>query len=258
MKGKQKQGMSLDIPEASRDTPNYKPSTPRKTNFLTVGLVSFGVLSFSVFLITRIFPPTSQKLFLSSKATTDFAPSSNLTTNKIENVLGHLPYTEASLEDLISVTSDGRIKLRTKAAKNFLRMQQDARKNGFTLVPISGFRTFNQQEYLFFEVKRRQNEETRKRAEVSAPPQYSEHHTGYAIDIGDGNSPSTHLNIEFENTLLFKWLKKNAAKYSFELSFPPNNIQNISYEPWHWRYVGDAHSLETFFKARNLQKESLQ
>ena len=34
MKGKQKQGMSLDIPEAARDTPNYKPSTPRKTNFL--------------------------------------------------------------------------------------------------------------------------------------------------------------------------------------------------------------------------------
>ncbi len=258
MKGKEKQGMSLDIPEASRDTPNYKLTTPRKTNFITIGLVSFGVFSFSVFLIIRVFFSASQKLSLSSDVTNNITLSPNLITSKIENVLGHLPYTEASPSELSSVTYDGRIKLRKKAAKSFLRMQQDAKENGFTLIPISGFRTFNQQEYLFFEVKRQQNEETRKRAEVSAPPQYSEHHTGYAIDIGDSNSPSTHLNVEFEDTLLFQWLEKNAAKYNFELSFPPNNIQNISYEPWHWRYIGDAHSLETFFKARNLQKESLQ
>ncbi|MFY0608874.1 MAG: D-alanyl-D-alanine carboxypeptidase family protein [Candidatus Atelocyanobacterium thalassa] len=258
MKGKQKQGMPLDIPEASRDAPNHKPTISQRTNFTVIGLVSFGVFGFSIFLIIRIFFSASQKPSFSSNSITKTTPSPNLITSKIENVLGHLSYTEASLSELNSVTNDGRIKLRKKAAKSFLRMQQDAKRNGFTLIPISGFRTFSQQEYLFFEVKRQQNEETRKRAEVSAPPQYSEHHTGYAIDIGDSDFPSTHLNVEFENTPLFQWLRKNAAKYNFELSFPPNNIQNISYEPWHWRYIGDAHSLETFFKARNLQKESLQ
>jgi D-alanyl-D-alanine carboxypeptidase len=50
-------------------------------------------------------------------------------------------------------------------------------------------------------------------------------------------------------------LQNNAAQYSFELSFPENNPQGISYEPWHWRFVGDSHSLETFYKAQQLGKQ---
>ena len=135
-------------------------------------------------------------------------------------------------------------------------MQRDARANGIILTPISGFRTVEQQNYLFFEIQRQRNQNPSKRAKVSAPPNYSEHHTGYAIDIGDGKVPATNLSESFEKTPAFRWLKNNAAKYSFELSFPANNPQNISYEPWHWRYVGDPHSLETFYKARQLPNES--
>ncbi|MEM7758056.1 MAG: D-alanyl-D-alanine carboxypeptidase family protein, partial [Cyanobacteria bacterium P01_A01_bin.40] len=80
---------------------------------------------------------------------------------------------------------------------------------------------------------------------------YSEHHTGYAVDIGDGNAPATHLETDFANTAAFRWLEQNALKYSFELSFPPDNKQGVSYEPWHWRFVGDRDSLETFYKVRN-------
>lgn len=161
------------------------------------------------------------------------------------------------MSELKPVTADGRIKLRTKAAEKFLEMQSDARREGITLVAISGFRTIDDQEYLFFNIKEQRKQETSKRAEVSAPPGYSEHHTGYAVDIGDGNAPATNLNTNFEQTAAFRWLEANAAKYSFELSFPEDNLQGISYEPWHWRFVGDTHSLETFYKAREL-KTNLQ
>jgi len=87
---------------------------------------------------------------------------------------------------------------------------------------------------------------------VSAPPGHSEHHTGYAVDIGDGNNPSTNLQESFENTAAYRWLEANASRYSFELSFPRDNLQGISYEPWHWRFVGDRHSLETFYRVREL------
>jgi len=43
-------------------------------------------------------------------------------------------------------------------------------------------------------------------------------------------------------------LEENAARYNFELSFPEENVQGISYEPWHWRYVGNQESLEIFYK----------
>jgi D-alanyl-D-alanine carboxypeptidase len=147
------------------------------------------------------------------------------------------------------------MRLRKAAAKAFIEMQSDARRSGVILMPISAFRSKATQEKLFFEVKKQRNQQTRKRAEVSAPPGYSEHHTGYAIDIGDGRAPATNLSSSFANTAAFRWLQNNAAQYSFELSFPENNPQGINYEPWHWRFVGDSHSLETFYKAQQLGKQ---
>jgi D-alanyl-D-alanine carboxypeptidase len=38
------------------------------------------------------------------------------------------------------------------------------------------------------------------------------------------------------------------------MSFPKNNRQGVSYEPWHWRFVGDKQSLETFYKAHSMKK----
>lgn len=172
-----------------------------------------------------------------------------------ENLLGHLPYDEASPSELKSITRDGKIKLKASAAQKFKEMQRDATASGVSLFPISGFRSISEQEYLFFQVKEQRGQVTSKRAEVSAPPGYSEHHTGYALDIGDGKTPATNLSRSFEKTTAYQWLKKNAAKYSFELSFIPDNLQGVSYEPWHWRYVGDTKSLETFYKARNLKSK---
>ncbi|MEM8828330.1 MAG: M15 family metallopeptidase [Cyanobacteria bacterium P01_G01_bin.19] len=166
-------------------------------------------------------------------------------------LLGHLPYDVAPPESLEPITSDGRLKMRSAAAKKFIQMQADARAEGINLTAVSAFRTTEVQEQLFFGIKEQRAQDAAKRAEVSAPPGYSEHHTGYAIDIGDANAPSTHVEVEFADTAAFAWLEKNAAKYSFELSFPLDNEQGVSYEPWHWRFVGDRHSLETFYKVRN-------
>lgn len=168
-----------------------------------------------------------------------------------ENLLGHLPYKVADLSSLENITADGRLSLRSTAANKFKQMQADAQAEGVILIPISAFRTVEAQEELFFDVKEQRGQDTTKRAEVSAPPGYSEHHTGYALDLGDGNAPATNLEVTFAETAAFAWLKKNALKYSFELSFPRNNQQGVSYEPWHWRFVGDRDSLETFYKARN-------
>ncbi|NET54338.1 MAG: hypothetical protein F6K09_38790, partial [Merismopedia sp. SIO2A8] len=42
-------------------------------------------------------------------------------------------------------------------------------------------------------------------------------------------------------------LQENALAYGFELSFHGEEDSVVSYEPWHWRFVGDRHSLETFY-----------
>ena len=168
-----------------------------------------------------------------------------------KGLLGHLPYDVVSESELEAISADGRLKMRSAAAKKFRQMQAAAKADGVILTPISAFRDDRTQEQLFFSVKEQRVQNAAQRAEVSAPPGYSEHHTGYAIDIGDGNAPATNLETDFANTAAFRWLEQNALKYSFELSFPPDNKQGVSYEPWHWRFVGDRDSLETFYKVRS-------
>ncbi len=168
------------------------------------------------------------------------------------SVLGHFAHQEAPLDQLegVGIYHGREIQLRRNAAQPYREMSAAALAAGIRLVPISGFRSIADQEFLFFQRAQAQSLRPQQRAEVSAPPGYSEHHTGYAIDIGDGSAPQTDVEVSFEQTPAFGWLVANGARFGFELSFPRDNAQGISYEPWHWRYVGDRHSLETFYQAR--------
>ncbi len=251
-----------EIPVALREANKTVKSNSISTSRVNIAVIGtlVGLLALILFLFSR--NPQSPQVNVPSPAETvnntasvisdKFAEESNNQEKIPDNILGHLVYEEAPQMELKAVTRDGGIKLRQKAADKFLQMQKDARAQGVILAPISGFRSIKDQEYLFFQIKEQRKQPTSKRAEVSAPPGYSEHHTGYAIDIGDGNAPATNLNTSFEKTSAYKWLSQNAPKYSFELSFTPDNLQGIIYEPWHWRFVGDTHSLETFYKARQL------
>jgi zinc D-Ala-D-Ala carboxypeptidase len=173
-----------------------------------------------------------------------------------DSLLGHFRYTEAPDQSLQRI--DGGRKLRTTAVTPFKSMVAAARAAGVNLTTISAFRSVADQEKIFFEIKAQRKQAAQKRAEVSAPPKFSEHHTGYAVDLGDATSSASDLKPEFENTAAFKWLQANAARYSFEMSFPRGNLQGVSYEPWHWRYVGDSDSLETFYRAKKVPSNSPQ
>ena len=70
------------------------------------------------------------------------------------------------------------------------------------------------------------------------PPGYSEHNCGLAADL---NSPEhTTLDTGFADTAAFRWLCENAEQYGFILRYPKEaeSVTGITYEPWHWRYVG--------------------
>jgi len=172
-------------------------------------------------------------------------------TDSPPDLFGHYAFNEAPAQKLrtISRASDGyEIRLHEAAAKSYLQMESEAKADGVDFVVISGFRSIPEQQELFFEISKQRNQTPAQRAKVSAPPGHSEHHTGYALDIGDAAVPSANLSTNFEKTAAFQWLQSNAAKYGFEMSFPPNNPQGVMYEPWHWRFVGDEDSLATFYK----------
>lgn len=251
-------GAGDDIPAALRDTPDAPPKVRVQPLVLVVGgVVGFVLLAiFSGFLFCVTAPKKTAKSLptpVSSPVTTEAGNSVNSISSNTDTVLGHLAYPEAPESELVAVSRDGRIRMRKAAAEKFQAMVQAARSAGVTLVPISGFRSVKEQEQLFFGVGAQRNQTPAERAALSAPPGHSEHHTGYAADIGDGAVPATNLQANFDHTKAYQWLQANAARFGFEMSFPKDNPQGVSYEPWHWRFVGDRDSLEMFYKAKNLK-----
>ena len=163
--------------------------------------------------------------------------------NHSHRILGHLPYNEIPKEKLVLIEPN--IEVHIDMRDSLLNMREEAKKDGIYLVFLSGYRSINLQNNIFYSLKSIRNQEAAERARVSAPPGYSEHSTGFAIDIGDATQRGTDFETEFENTDAFRWLKKNAAKFHFKLSFNKNN-KYIDYEPWHWRYEGSIEALKVF------------
>lgn len=259
-------GSAEDIPAALREGSSQVPARRWRRVWLVAGLMGLGAMAlFAGFLFATLSDPGSKGVTAKNNKNTP-SESTPTTRSSVDSAKtepdivlgksGHFAYKEAPPQDLQSITADGRMKLRKAAAQKFQQMAAAARAQGIILVPISGFRSVSEQQYLFFDVKAQRGQGAAERASVSAPPGYSEHHTGYAMDIGDGNVPATNLSPNFEKTAAFKWLQANAARFSFEMSFPKNNSQGVSYEPWHWRFVGDRQSLETFYKAKRLNPAS--
>ena len=173
----------------------------------------------------------------------------------IQTKLGHFPSAEDEPDRLVKTGRFVRENyersevLDLEADRAFRKMLAAASTQGISLMPISGFRSITDQSELFRkQIERRGSEEEAARA--SAPPGHSEHHTGYALDIADQQSPVTDLKIIFQDTAAYRWLLENAPNYGFEQSFPLNNKQGVNFEPWHWRYFGSPRAAQIFAAAR--------
>lgn len=156
-------------------------------------------------------------------------------------------------------------KLRSEAADALERMFAEAEHSGIDLYAISGYRSYERQNQLYNAEIQKVGEE--QAAEVVATPGNSEHQTGLAMDISS-LSAGLKLNEEFGETTEGKWLVENSYKYGFILRYPEGKeqITGYMYEPWHFRYVGEAiatiiyerdWTLEEYFENVTKTKDSV-
>ena len=79
-----------------------------------------------------------------------------------------------------------------------------------------------------------------------APPRQSEHNAGLAIDVVSRDYDQVYGDLmhEFEDFPAFTWLSEHCAEFGFILRYPEDKqeITGITYEPWHYRYVGVEHA----------------
>lgn len=130
---------------------------------------------------------------------------------------------------------------------SLLAMLRDCREAGFDAQITSAYREHDTQIYLYnrkvnFFLEQGYSEEAAKReaATIIAVPGTSEHELGLAVDLVD--SSYWVLDAAQEDTPAQNWLMENAWQYGFILRYPneKSHVTGIIYEPWHYRYVGNA------------------
>ena len=119
----------------------------------------------------------------------------------------------------------------------------------YSMAVYSGYRSYDYQATIFEQYVQNEmaSDPTRTREDAEAlvltyatRPGTSEHQTGLAVDMDTLGS----FTVEFAWTTEFYWLQENAWKFGFILRFPQDkeDVTSITFEPWHYRYVGRYHA----------------
>jgi D-alanyl-D-alanine carboxypeptidase len=113
-----------------------------------------------------------------------------------------------------------------------------AKADGIDLIMASGYRSPSLQATYYNSYVARDGVDAANR--YSAKPGTSEHQTGLALDIA-ASSRNCYLDQCFATTPEGKWLATNAHTYGFVLRYPDGKESETgyTYEPWHFRYVGN-------------------
>jgi D-alanyl-D-alanine carboxypeptidase len=119
------------------------------------------------------------------------------------------------------------------AADAWRAMRAAARADGIELRIVSAFRSVDRQAEIVRD-KLGRGLAPEEIFTTSAPPGYSEHHTGRALDVASGTARP--LEEVFEQTDAYRWMLEHAAEFSFFLSYPRGNAAGYAFEPWHWCY----------------------
>ena len=145
------------------------------------------------------------------------------------------------LGDLEGVALKGEQMVDRRMYPYLQKMFDDYRAQGGAIRVNTSYRTIADQEEMvqvkfnkYKNMGHNDEEAMRLAYTVAAKPGFSEHHTGLAVDV---------VSSDWEkctNEECWAWMAENCQNYGFILRFPEGkeHITGISYEPWHFRYVG--------------------
>ncbi len=170
------------------------------------------------------------------------------------------------LTDEVTAREGGDYKVDARMAQPLADFLDAARNAGYIPIVWSSYRTYDYQSRLYERAINNYLTEhpDADRAEAVAgvtdvaPPGSSEHCTGLAVDIytWKAHSKYGHLDREFGKDPLAQWMAEHAYLYGFILRYPEDkeDVTMITYEPWHFRYVGVEVATEIYEKGVTLEE----
>ncbi|MCP4426696.1 MAG: M15 family metallopeptidase [Chloroflexi bacterium] len=166
--------------------------------------------------------------------TLEYGLSRDYAPGDLTPLAGHLP---------VEATLGYPTEVRQIIIEPLMEMIDDMRAVGLRPFIISGYRSYNTQAIAWTKWNETHPDSA---AIVSSPPGHSEHQLGTTLDFGSPELPDIlgEEDIQF-HTYFYKtsegiWLRENAHRYGFTLSYPREGFEatGFYYEPWHYRYVG--------------------
>lgn len=124
--------------------------------------------------------------------------------------------------------NDYKIYVRTETKEALMAMAAEASKSNIQLKVKSGFRSARYQRTILRR-KLAEGGNMNDLFKLIAPPGYSQHETGYALDMAIDSGL-------FKNSESYKWLKKNGGRFGFYETYPYDGDKATPWEPWHWYF----------------------
>jgi len=144
------------------------------------------------------------------------------------------------LEERYCVPGRGAQYLKKEAADAFIKMHEDAKKEGLNITAYGTYRSIPTQQRIWENAinSGRTKEDVDS---LNSRGGHSEHHTGLAIDV-------VINDYSVLDTREYEWYKDRAHEYGFIIRYPKGkeNITGYKYEPWHLRYVGPEVAKEVY------------
>src|SRR3990167_8716223 len=132
--------------------------------------------------------------------------------------------------ELVEINPPYSVKNGVVIAKNqfsfYMKMVEAAAKDGVKIILNSGFRTNEEQKFLYDGYIN-----NKSGFNTASKPGYSNHQNGSAFDIANTNGAKSKVYI---------WLSNNAHKFGF---INTGRFFKDQREPWHWTYLSISHPL---------------
>ena len=135
----------------------------------------------------------------------------------------------------------GSVAMESQAAEMLLEVMMQLNA-GDRILPVSGYRTLQEQQMIYADSLRENGAEYTSR--YVAIPGCSEHQTGLAIDLAENREEIDFICPDFPDAGICRQFRQLSASYGFIERYPAGReqITQIACEPWHFRYVGYPHS----------------
>ncbi len=170
-----------------------------------------------------------------------------------------VPYVFEEEEDIYSVYKNKTKSYKVTSGSVYLRMEMINAMNDMmdqfyaetenrNIMVNSGYRSAKQQQEVYDSKLQLNGAEYAE--QYVQKPGYSEHHTGYAMDLavydeGDLEVEGDEAMWTFDGKNEYFWVDQNCDQYGFVLRYSASkeDVTRISYESWHYRYVGIGNAL---------------